>query len=102
MSKQDVSHHYAEPEADEPQVEKQWDGEPAPTNETPDALIKVWQISPHTDRSYDCCIIRDYHKAMKWAQDLVETVMDDDDWLPATIEIKLTEMRLGNFLELQE
>lgn len=102
MSRQDVAHHYDEPEIDEPRVEKQWNGKPAPESEDPNSVIKVWQISPHTDQSYDDCIIRDYHQAIKWAQGLVETVMDDDQRLPATIDIRLVEMRLCDFREIQD
>jgi len=77
-----------------------FEGNPLPEKEDPHTIVTVWKVTPHCDKSYDYCVIRDYHRAMLWAQSLVETIMDDDDRIPVTIKIETVQMELFEYWSL--
>jgi len=53
-----------------------WDGRPVPDNEPDDKEIMVWEIEPAHTSEYDGVLIRDYRKAMQYARERLESIMD--------------------------
>ncbi len=65
---------------------KDYHGHEITAIETPDTLITIWEITPSLDHGYDCCVIRGYQNAVKYAKEVVISLMDDsDNELPITI-----------------
>ena len=62
--------------------------------------IDVWEVSPHLNTDYDYAIFDDYHRAIEYAKEVVESVCDGlgtgDE---VQIKIKLKAMTRYDFDE---
>jgi len=76
--------------------------------ENPDDIIQVWQITPHlTDSSFDSCIIRGWGAVCVYIRNHIDSFLDgipDGDLLSGGVSVKfeLTEMTLGDYLDIKE
>jgi len=71
-------------------------------NETPKTVIRVWEITPNLDSSYDSAIIRGYQEAVEYAKSVVSSLMDDiADEFPIEIKIASVEITLAEYEEFQ-
>lgn len=59
--------------------QKDYKGRPIPEGEMPTDKFLAWVIEPAMSNDYDAVIIRNYRKAIEYAQDVVEMLMDSTD-----------------------
>jgi hypothetical protein len=85
-------------------AEMDWEGREVAADEDPNEPITAWRFRP--GRSGDECIVRDYHRAIKYAKDLIRSKMDDFDendmrhGVPIRIEIDLVRITPSKLAEL--
>lgn len=80
-------------------------GRPVSENESPDTIIKVWEISPHPDsREYDCCVIRSWQHMLDYVSNHLDDVLDrlepEDEKAGISIRFRVIEMTRGDYDEL--
>lgn len=67
--------------------------------ETLDSMIGVWEIAPGFG-GYDFRRVRDYHRAMRFAHDRMDALMEGvAEGVPVKVEAKIVRVRLGDYLE---
>lgn len=80
---------------------RDYQGHEITATETPGTLITVWEIEPSLDAGYDTCVIRCYREAVRYATQVVESIMDDPTHgFPATITIGYRQMSLADYEEI--
>lgn len=72
-------------------------GRPITEDEPLNKVIKVWEITPHVDTSYDTLVEREYQKAVEAAKCVVEHLMDEPFEGCLEIKIRLIEMTLEDY-----
>jgi len=79
-----------------------FEGKDVEENELPDKVITVWEIEPSLDPSFTHVVIRCYGDAVRYAQIVVERLMDDENTeLPVSVNISQREIALQEYVELQ-
>jgi hypothetical protein len=54
-----------------------WEGKDVQPNESPETMIRVWCVSPHTDGSYDYCIMRSWDQVCDFIRETAESHLDE-------------------------
>jgi hypothetical protein len=84
--------------------ERDWEGKPLPPDETADAVIKVWEISPHPNGTYDYTLIRSWHEVKRFLADTAELYLHDLDESECaegvTIKIRLVTVTRDEYEEV--
>ena len=85
-----------------PTPELDYENRPVPADEGPGAVIKVWEVTPHLDRHYDCLIVRGWQEMLDQVRNVAEHRLENpDDELPdVTIRVRLREMTRAEYDEL--
>jgi hypothetical protein len=81
---------------------KDWEGHKVP-EPSPDDVVKIWSINAHRDPSYTDCVIMGWQDMLAELPLLIESKlenMDMDDLKEGLgVEVKLVEMRYGDYAE---
>ena len=90
----------------EPKKQTTWEGFPVDPNEQPSDVILVWEVDPHIDSGYDVAVIRGWEDMLDFVRDVTETQCEDHtpdelQWHGVTVKIKLREMTVSDYEELQ-
>lgn len=74
------------------------EGRPIDPDEPDDAVIKVWQVTPHPQtRDYDYMLCRSWQEMLDIVSNNLDTMLDGE--LPVTVTFNLVEMRKSEYLE---
>lgn len=85
----------------EKRIPKDADGWVIPANEPPDNLVRVWEITPHHDKSFDYAVIRDYNSALDYANGRLNNLTEDaDEGDEIKVKMVLRSMTLREYEEL--
>ena len=85
--------------------ERDWQGLQIAKDEPRDAIVDVWEVTPHPDNDdFDCCLVRSWHELLPIITRSAERLIDaaDEFVLREGVEIKvrLVKMRRDEFEEI--
>lgn len=89
-------------------VELDHTNRPVSDEESPDAVIKVWQITPHFSDDYDAFLVRGWQAMLDALREIAEHRLEnmggDDDELKEglTFKVQLVEMTRQEYHESYE
>lgn len=82
-------------------TERDWQGRPVPADESPETVIKVWEITPHLSDKYDGLMVRGWQEMLDQlrviAEHRLEDAEDDDLSEGLTFTVRLTETTRGQY-----
>jgi hypothetical protein len=84
--------------------ELDWTNRPVPTDEAPDAVIKVWRVELEpTPGRFDYQLVRGWQAMLDLVRNQTESVLEDDDNEPeegVVVKVRLVEMTRQEYDEL--
>ena len=75
---------------------KDWEGRDVPVDESPDAIIRVWNIDPHPNPDYSCLVVRGWQDTLEAIKSTAEYLLESDETPTASepLSIKIWSSRM--------